>query len=165
MSASDLFLLVVRWLHVVSAAAWVGGSIFYLVVLRPALKRNPDTPRGLVSAAGAEFKTLVDACIIVLVATGAVLAFDRLTERAVDTAYAATLAVKVVLSVWMFVQVQIQRRRAAFLEAFGRLEEPPPAGLKRLGRAVSGYNVLVIVGIAVLLLSELLGALFERGLR
>ena len=81
MDALDIFLLAVRWLHVLSAAAWVGGSIFYLVVLRPAIKRNPDTPRGLTSAAGAEFKTLVDACIIVLIATGAVLAHSTGSPR------------------------------------------------------------------------------------
>ena len=37
MTGGDLFLVVVRWIHVVAAAAWVGGSIFYLFVLRPAL--------------------------------------------------------------------------------------------------------------------------------
>ena len=165
MNALDIFLLAVRWLHVLSAAAWVGGSIFYLVVLRPAIKRNPSTPRGLTSVAGAEFKTLVDACIIVLIATGAVLAFDRLTEEAVGPAYAVTLGVKVVLSLWMFLQVRAQRRRSEFLEAFGRSDEPPVTGMKRVVQALSGYNALVYLGILVFLLSDLLGVLFEKGLR
>ena len=165
MDALDIFLLSVRWLHVLSAAAWVGGSMFYLVVLRPAIRRNPDTPRGLTSAAGAEFKTLVDACIIVLIATGAVLAFDRLTEDAVGASYAIALGVKVVLSLWMFLQVRAQRRRSEFLEAFGRAEEASVSGLKRVLRAASGYNALVYLGIVVFLLSDLLGVLFEQGLR
>lgn len=165
MDALDIFLLVVRWLHVLSAAAWVGGSIFYLVVLRPAIRRNPDTPRGLTRVAGAEFKTLVDACIIVLVATGAVLAFERLTEDAVGPSYAIVLAVKVVLSLWMFLQVRAQRRRSEFLEAFGPAEKPRATRLSRALRAVSGYNALVYLGIVVLLLSDLLGVLFEQGLR
>ncbi len=165
MDALDIFLLVVRWLHVLSAAAWVGGSLFYLVVLRPAIKRNPDTPRGLTSAAGSEFKTLVDACIVVLIATGSVLAFDRLTEDAVGPPYAITLGVKVVLSLWMFLQVRAQRRRSEFLEAFGRADEPPVTGARRVLRAVSGYNALVYLGIFVFLLSDLLGVLFEKGLR
>ena len=165
MDALDIFLLSVRWLHVLSAAAWVGGSLFYLVVLRPAIRRNPNTPRGLTSAAGSEFKTLVDACIIVLIATGAVLAFDRLTEEAVGAAYAITLGVKVVLSLWMFLQVRAQRRRSEFLEAFGKVDEPPVTGVKRALQAVSGYNALVYLGIVVFLLSDLLGLLFENGLR
>ena len=165
MSAGDVFLLVVRWLHVLSAAAWVGGSLFYLFVVRPALKGNPDGPRGLTSALGREFKTLVDACIIVLVATGAALAFDRLTEATVGPAYAVTLGVKVVLSVWMFVHVHVQRRRAEFLGAFRQADEPPPTGIKRLRDAFSGYNALVILGVVVFLLSDLLGVLFERGLQ
>ena len=165
MSGVEVFLLAVRWLHVLSAAAWVGGSLFYLVVLRPAIKRNPDTPRGLTSAAGSEFKTLVDACIVVLIATGSVLAFDRLTEDAVGPPYAITLGVTVVLSLWMFLQVRAQRRRSEFLEAFGRADEPPVTGARRLLRAVSGYNALVYLGIVVFLLSDLLGVLFEKGLR
>ena len=165
MSGVEVFLLAVRWLHVLSAAAWVGGSLFYLVVLRPAIKRNPDTPRGLTSAAGSEFKTLVDACIVVLIATGSVLAFDRLTEDAVGPPYAITLGVKVVLSLWMFLQVRAQRRRSEFLEVFGRADEPPVTGARRLLRAVSGYNALVYLGIVVFLLSDLLGVLFEKGLR
>ena len=165
MDALDIFLLVVRWLHVLSAAAWVGGSIFYLVVLRPAIRRNPATPRGLTAAAGAEFKTLVDACIIVLIATGSMLAFDRLTEGAAGAPYAIALGVKVVLSLWMFLQVRAQRRRSEFLEAFGPSGEPPVSGLKRVFRAASGYNALVYLGILVLLLSDLLGVLFEQGLR
>ena len=52
------------------------------------------------SAIGVEFRTVVVTSIIVLVATGAILAFDRLTE--VEPPYAATLGIKVVLSLWMF---------------------------------------------------------------
>ena len=164
MSVGDIFLLVIRWLHLLSATAWVGGSLFYLLVLRPALRNSAGAHGPLTAAAGIEYRVLVNVCIVVLVATGAVLAFDRLTEGVLDVPYAATLALKSALSVWMFMQVQAQRRHSEFLEAFGRQHQAPQTGLHRLAGAVSGYNALVIVGIIVFFLSDLLKVLFEAAL-
>jgi len=164
MDTGDLFLLIIRWLHVVSAAAWVGGSIFYLLVLRPAIRSSSGSHGPLLTAAGKEFRTLVNTCIMVLVATGVILAFDRLTEDIVGPPYAITLGIKSALSVWMFMQVQSERRRSEFLGAFSRREEPPRGRLSTAMRSVSGYNALVIVGIVVFLLSDLLKALFESAL-
>ena len=110
-----------RWLHALAAAAWVGGSLFYLIVLIPTLKRVPDVPCALSAAIGVEFRTVVVTSIIVLVATGAILAFDRLTE--VEPPYAATLGIKVVLSLWMFALVRDRRRHARVLDA---VDESPP---------------------------------------
>ncbi len=165
MSAGEVFLLAVRWVHAIAAVAWVGGSIFYLLVLRPAIRSSTGSHGPLLSAAGKEFRTLVNACIAVLVATGAILAFDRLTENVVGSPYAVTLAIKSVLSVWMFMQVQSERRRSEFLGAFAKGEELPRGRLRTAVRSVSGYNALVIVGIVVFLLSDLLKVLFEVALR
>ena len=164
MDTGNLFLLIIRWLHVVSAAAWVGGSIFYLLVLRPAIRSSSGSHGPLLTAAGKEFRTLVNTCIMVLVATGVILAFDRLTEDIVGPPYAITLGIKSVLSVWMFMHVQSERRRSDFLGAFDKREEPPRGRLSTAMRSVSGYNALVIVGIVVFLLSDLLKALFESAL-
>ncbi len=164
MDTGDLFLLIIRWLHVVSAAAWVGGSIFYLLVLRPVIRSSSGSHAPLLTAAGKEFRTLVNTCIMVLVATGVILAFDRLTEDIVGPPYAITLGIKSVLSVWMFMQVQYERRRSEFLGAFARRKEPPRGRIGTAIRSVSGYNALVIVGIVVFLLSDLLNAMFESAL-
>jgi uncharacterized membrane protein len=164
MDTGELFLLIIRWLHVVSAAAWVGGSIFYLLVLRPAIRSSSGSHGPLLTAAGKEFRTLVNTSIMVLVATGVILAFNRLTENIVGPPYAITLGIKSLLSVWMFIQVQSERRRSEFLGAFTKREEPPRSRLGTAMKSVSGYNGLVIVGIVVFLLSDLLGALFESAL-
>jgi uncharacterized membrane protein len=164
MSAGDVFLLVVRWLHLIAAVAWVGGSLYYILVLRPALRRSPEAGRPIAAAAGAEFRGLVTASIVVLVATGAVLSFDRLTHPDVDAPYTVTLGIKAALSVWMFLQVQVQRRRSRVLEAFAQPKQVPQTGIARVRAAFSGYNAIVIVGILVLLLSDLLKVLFEAAL-
>jgi uncharacterized membrane protein len=164
MSVGDAFLLVVRWLHLVSAAAWIGGSLFYVLVLRPALRRAPETPRTFIAGAAAEFRTVVNTCIVVLVATGVILAFDRLTVGVVAAPYVVTLGVKTALSAWMFLLVHEQRRRSEVLDAYRQPPRPAVTGLRRIGLAVSGYNALVILGIIVLFLSDFLKVFFELAL-
>ncbi len=165
MSAADVFLVVVRWLHLVTAAVWVGGSIFYLLVRRPASRRNPDAWAGIGRLAAAEFQTLVDGSIVVLVLSGAILTFDRLTGGIADATYVITLAVKIVLSVWMIALVRLERRRRAVPPAYR--EERSGEGSRRwrgLSEAMSGYNAITILGIAVFLLSDILKVLFENAL-
>ena len=163
MDFADIFLTIVLWLHVLAAAAWVGGSLFYLIVLIPTLTRVPDVPRALSVALGVEFRTVVVTSIIVLVATGAILAFNRLTE--VETPYVATLGVKVVLSLWMFALVRDRRRHAKTLDALEVRPAPPTTLRGKIIAAVSGYNTLVILGVLIFFLSELLGVLYEIELR
>ena len=160
MSGADVFLLVVRWLHLLSAAAWVGGSLFYLLALRPALRRSPDSSRAIAASTASSFGALVDTSIFVLVATGIILTFNRLTPGAVGVPYAATLSVKIVLSGWMFLLARGRRRRPALPDAY---RESPPAETRpqRVFRAISGFNAVLILGIVVFLLSDLLKVLFE----
>ncbi|MCH8186469.1 MAG: hypothetical protein IH862_10255 [Chloroflexi bacterium] len=164
MSVGDVFLLVVRWLHLVSAAAWVGGSLFYLLVLRPALRRSPEPSGWLNAAAASEFRALVDTSILVLLTTGIILTLNRLTPGVVGTPYVLTLGVKIALSVWMFILALGRRRRTALLDAYRQAPEPTTSRLQGLVRAVSGYNTIVILGIVVFLLSDLLKVLFEIAL-
>ncbi|MYB48374.1 MAG: hypothetical protein F4X72_03745 [Dehalococcoidia bacterium] len=163
MDIGDVLLTIVLWLHVLAAAAWVGGSLFYLIVLIPTLARVPDVPRALSVALGVEFRTVVVTSIIVLVATGAILAFNRLTE--VELPYAATLGVKVVLSLWMFALVRDRRRHAKTLDDLEVRPPSPTTVWGKLTAALSGYNTLVILGVVIFFLSELMGVLYEIELR
>ena len=163
MSASDVFMLVVRWLHVVSAVAWVGGSLFYLLVLRPASRRSPGAAALLGESTATEFRALVDTCVIVLIVTGGVLTFHRLESASVGAAYVSVLAAKVALAAAMF-GIAWRRRRPR--RSLIPLEEPePPIGrLARVSRALSGYNLVAILGVLVFLLADLLAALYEMAI-
>lgn len=165
MSLTELFLLCVRWLHLVSAAAWVGGGIFYLVVLRPAQRRAPDDAPGVLAAAATEFRALVDTCVYVLIATGVILTLDRLTPGVVGAPYVIALGAKIALSVWMFTIAWARRKRSPLLAAFRAPEQPPQGRLNKILRAISGYNTLVILGLIVFLISDLLKSLYEIALR
>ena len=162
MSGGDVFLLIAKWLHVLSAAAWVGGGIFYLLALRPASKRIKPA-RGFMAAVGSEFGTLVNTSVVVLVATGVVLALDRLSSGAADAPYIVTLGVKSALSLWMFVMVQSLRRQSRSAEALDQIVEGA-GGRSRLRSVLSSYEMLVALGLMVFLLSSLMGDLFEAAL-
>ena len=165
MSLTDTFLLIVRWLHLVSAAVWVGGSVFYLIVLRPALRRSPEGSKLVNAAAATEFRALVETCLYVLIATGVILTLHRLTPGVVGAPYVAVLGGKIALSVWMFALAWSRRKRTSVTEAFREEQAAPTSALRRILRTVSGYNTIVILGLAVFLLSDLLKTLYELALR
>ena len=154
---ADVFLLIVRWAHAIAAVAWVGGGIFYWVVLRPAL-RTEGVPPAVARFAGTEFGGLVALSAWTLVITGAVLVFARLSEPAAGVPYGAVLAVKIALSGWMFFLISGRRRRRT-----------PPDGaprgrLRAAADALGHVNMTVVLGIVVFGLSDVLRLLIERNL-
>src|SRR5438477_1286192 len=69
---AELFQLGILWAHAMAAVAWVGGSLFYAVVLTPAVTELGPTPerRSLLALAGREFREVVRLAIVVFVVTG-----------------------------------------------------------------------------------------------
>lgn len=161
MSLADLFLLLIRWLHALAAVAWVGGSIFFLTVLRPALRNTPQEAT-LNRIAGQEFRNLVDTAIWVLLVTGAILSINRLTSGYASGAYGLILGVKIALAVWMFYLVWFRQRRSAI-----PLDQEPTRAtpiLLRAARATfSATNLILVLGLLVILLADVLRAIFEHG--
>ncbi len=165
MTPNDIFLLVVRWVHLTASVAWVGGGIFYLFVLRPALRKAENEGREVNRHTAAEFRVLVDVCFFVLVVTGISLTFDRLSEGVTGVTYAIVLAVKVALSIWMFVLARGHRRRNSLLEEYRKRQEPPTGAFAKIVRALAGYNMIIVLGVIVFLLADLLKVLYEAAIR
>jgi putative copper export protein len=115
-------------------------------------------------AAANGFRVVVNTCIAVLVSTGMILALDRLTKGVVGAPYVVTLGVKVALSVWMFMLVRAQRRQSAIMDVYREHPRPAKTAQGRAAEALSSYNALVVIGVVVLLLSDLLKVLFEIAL-
>jgi uncharacterized membrane protein len=157
-SPGDIFILAVRWIHTIAGVAWVGGSLFYLVVLRPASKKSGSDIAGSSGVAN-EFRSVVDTAVMILIITGVVLAFDRLTSKYTDVTYVSVLGVKVALSLWMFwLAGVLQKRRRSRVDA-------PSLEAGRAQRVFSSANLIVIIGIAVFLISDLLQSLYEDALK
>ncbi|MBI4311913.1 MAG: hypothetical protein HY681_09035 [Chloroflexi bacterium] len=161
MSPSEWFLLIIRWLHLLGAVAWVGGSILFLTVLRPALSGNPQAA-AVSRLAGQEFRNLVDVAITVLLVTGVILSIVRLTSGHATVAYGVVLGIKIALAVWMFYLVWFRERRRP--STSGPTGASPFRAPARLSAVLTANNLLLFLGVAVLFLADLLRALFENAL-
>ena len=165
MSLDEGLLLLIRWFHALAAVTWVGGSLFFVLVLRPQQSRAGGQGPMMGPDALNQFRGLVDTCIAVLLVTGTILLFDRITAASTTSAYIATVSLKIGLAAWMFAIARRRWRRRRPLQAQSASQGVAPRG--RLARAMaimSGVNLTVILGIAVFFLADLLAFIFEEGL-
>ena len=142
-----------------AAVAWVGGGIFYVLVLRPSRRRAGAGDSRQRGATAEEFRILINTAIGVLLLTGVILSVSRLTASAATIPYMAVLAVKIVLALYMFYTVSFLRRRSY----------PEPAALQqgrwpRWRANLSGTTAVLVIGVVVFGLADVLDALFEAGL-
>lgn len=144
--------VIVRTVHILAAAAWVGGNILYLVAVIPALRSGGPVP-GVGAQIAAHFRRLVNICVGVLLLTGAYLAFDRLTSTSLGWPYLVVLGLKIIVALAMFVLAiyigQSNIRRLA--KRTTRLSKAAP-------------QLVLALGILVFLLSALLTGLFEASI-
>ena len=159
MNFLDWILLAIRWGHAVSAVAWVGGGIFYLMVLRPAIRQSQGLPADTGKAIGVEFRGLVSTAIAVLLITGVVLSVSRLTEDIVTSPYVMVLIVKIALALYMFYVVRFMRQDS-YLED----RKPGDSRWQRLVGRLTGTTALLVTGIVVIGLSDILDGLLENAL-
>ena len=157
MSVPDWLLVTVQWVHHMGAIAWVGGMIFFRLVLQPAL-RTVGIGGDPVRTIGQEFGSIVRIAIGILIVTGAFLAVVHLGAGGNSRVYIGILALKIALALFMFLVVWL-RRRSTPSENAGR-----SARLwSRIGRGVTGTTALLIVGVVVIGLADVLGAVGHGG--
>jgi len=144
--------LIVRAAHILAAAAWVGGSILYLVAVLPALRSAGPAP-AIAGQIAALFRRMVNICIGVLLLTGVYLMFDRLTQTMLGWPYLIVLGLKIAAALAMFVLAiylgQSNIRRLA--KRSTRLSKAAP-------------QLMLALGIIVFILGALLNGLFEAAI-
>ncbi len=157
MNVLDWILVAIRWGHAGAAVAWVGGGIFWLMVLRPALRRSQGWPDDTARAVGSEFRGLVATAIAILLLTGVILTVSRLTEDAVTIPYIAVLAAKITLAAYMFYVVRFLRRGG-----YGEQTEPGRVRQVSVRDRLTSPVALTVTGLLIIGLSDVLTALFEN---
>ena len=163
MELVDLFRVGLRWIHALASATWVGGGLFYLLVLGPALQVMGDSEvrRRLSRVVGREFSMVIKAAIPVFLVSGALLTLDRLTRSQLPPSYVAVLALKIALALWMFWLAQ--RMGGREIEAGGHGGR---AGIMvSFPFRVSAQALVVVLGVIVYLLAIVLKVLYENALR
>ena len=133
---AEALLVALRWLHGIAAIVFLGWS---------AVLWLDGSPRGDQPAARQRFKEVTELSLLIFLATGAILTFDRLSRGAGD-AYAAVLALKVVCAVVVY-QYAFRWRRVGL-----------PVG------SLDGRMVLIF-GAATVLLAAVLKGVFDGGVR
>jgi hypothetical protein len=141
--------VIVRTAHLLAAAAWVGGSILYLVVVLPALHSGGPAPEVSTQIATL-FRRMVNICIGVLLLSGVYLMFDRLTSTALAWTYMLILGLKIIAALAMFVL-------AIYLGQ---------SNIRRLAKRTTSLSkaapqLMLALGLLVFLLGALLNELFE----
>jgi uncharacterized membrane protein len=133
---AEALLVILRWLHAIAAIVFLGWS---------AVLWLDGPPQGDHALARKRFKEVTELSLLVFLATGAVLTFDRLSSGA-GSVYAALLALKVVFGVVAY-QYAFRWRRVGL-----------PLG------ALDG-RIVLIFGAATVLLAAVLEGVFESGVR
>ena len=159
MDVWPILFLIIRAVHAVTAAIWVGGGIVLIVVIMPALRRRAEDggQKNLAATVAASFGRFASGAIGVFVLTGGVLTFERLAQPGVTPAYGAVLGLKVALA---FLAFGLIWRSGAWLEGW---EAKPIKSLMRSVRT-SRSGLAVITGLVIYLISILLRFLFEQSL-
>ena len=134
---AETLLVLFRWLHSLATIALFGWVFVLLMV-----ERRTEGPDAVLAV---RFKEIADTTMVVFLATGAILSFDRLSQGA-GTWYAMLLALKILLAVGAY-QYAFRWRRA---------------GLPRTG--LDGRLTLAL-GAGAVLLAAVLKEVFEGGLR
>lgn len=137
--------ILMRTVHLVAGAVWVGGSMIYLLVIVPALRVSGASSQTS-AAMGTLFRQVVNVCIGAVLLTGVYLVFDRLgglSETGTTGAlYVIVLVVKIAAALAMIVLAALQAQEA----------RRPPSHRGRLWRLAPRW----ILGLG--LLTFLLGA-------
>jgi hypothetical protein len=131
---AEALLVILRWRHGVAAIIELGWTLVVWL---------DGPPRGDSAAARQRFKEIIELTLLVFLATGAVMSFDRLS-RGAGGVYAGLLALKVVCGVVAY-QYAFRWRRVGL-----------PVG------SLDGRIVLVF-GAATVLLAAILKGVFYSG--
>ncbi|MCH2507256.1 MAG: hypothetical protein MK035_02070 [Dehalococcoidia bacterium] len=153
-------MIAVIWTHAIAATTWLGGSIFYIFVFKPQQEKFLESGNPLLIALAEQFRSIIGTCIVVLIASGTLLLFDRITDPSTTPTYIAVLATKIVLATWMFT---IARRRwRSSKNNDGNIVRGNV--ITKLYGMSTGINLTLILGILIFFLSDILNALFIQGL-
>lgn len=133
-----------RAAHLLAGAVWVGGSLMYLLVVRPALRLS-EAPARIGAAIAEQFTHLTNLCIGVLLVSGGYLLFSRLSQTTLGWPYLLILVLKLVAALAMFALAwylaQSHVRKLA--RRTTRFSQRAPAVLLALGVLVFGLGALL----------------------
>ena len=156
---------ILTWIHLVSAAIWVGGSLFIGVVLSPLLKTMTDSIEErmkIMIRVGRRFNKIAVPSLIILMATGLYSSHMLLGKPDIlfATSYGTFLAVKIILVILLIityaVHVRVIRKDVEDKIMSNQLSEPQIQKLRK--KIIILGEITVVLSVAILFFAALLDA-------
>lgn len=156
---------IITWIHLVSSAIWVGGSLFIAVVFAPVLKTMSYTIEERIQImikVGRKFNKIALPSLIILAVTGIYNSQHFLTnpELLFSTTYGMILTVKIILVIALFisfaVHIRIVRKDIEQKIAEKQLTDTQISKLRK--KIIIVGEIVVSISVAILFLAALLDA-------
>ncbi len=161
MNIVNIFNIAVAWAHLISATAWVGGSIFWLIVLTPSIQKIPSNHKTeILRSISHEFKSVVDTSMFILLFTGAILTFNKITPGHIGTLYVLILGIKILLVSYLFYLLRSRRNNFKISQSFGTKNTPR----NKLIIFTKKSNMIVLIGLIVYLISSILSSISDASI-
>lgn len=153
----------ITWAHLVSAAIWVGGSLFIGVVLAPLLKTISESAEqrlAIMIRVGRKFNRIAIPSLLILIITGVYKSYNFLIkpDMLFSTNYGTILIIKLIL-VMILVAIFIAHVRIIRLQVEKKIElrEMSNDSFQKLrATIISLGRIIVIISVFILLLAALL---------
>ena len=152
--------LLIRWLHVTAAVAWIGGNLILAMVVVPYFKKSvPPVERiKILTRIGKQFQPIVWVCVVILTFSGLFNIFSAIggDSEAIGQ-FMRTLSVKIILILILVVLTGIHGfilgpRLEQAVEALGSDAEELPEEVDRMRRSMAIVSSLMgVVSLLVLL--------------
>lgn len=156
---------IITWIHLVSAAVWVGGSLFIGAVLAPLLKKmsmSLEERIQMMVQVGRRFNKIAVPSLIILIITGLYNSQQVFTnpENLLATSYGNFLLVKIflvlALIIAFIVHVRIIRKDVEEKIISKKMTEDQIQKLRK--KIIILGEIIVIISVAVLFFAALLDA-------
>ncbi|MFQ5573264.1 MAG: CopD family protein [Nitrosopumilaceae archaeon] len=156
---------IITWIHLVSAAVWVGGSLFLGAVLAPLLKKmsmSLEERIQMMVQVGRRFNKIAVPSLIILIVTGLYSSQQVLInpDSILSTSYGSFLLVKIILVVALIiaflVHVRIIRKDVEQKIISKEMTEQQIQKLRK--KIIILGEIIVIISVAVLFFAALLDA-------
>ena len=163
MSAIEQALL--TWIHLVSAAIWVGGSLFIGIVFSPLLKTMTNSLQErmqIMIRVGRRFNKIAVPSLIILIATGLYSSHVLLgkPELLIATSYGTFLIIKIILVIALIITyiVHVRVIRKDVEEKIMSNQMPENEIQKLRKKIIILGEITVVLSIAILFFASLLDA-------
>ena len=156
---------IITWIHFVSAAIWVGGSLFIGIVFSPLLKtitNSLEERMQIMIRVGRRFNKIAVPSLIILMATGLYNSHVLLSkpELLIATSYGIFLIIKIILVVALIIIYAIHVRviRKDIEEKIMSNQMPEHQIQKLRKKIIILGEITVVLSLAILFLASLLDA-------